>query len=99
MNPLRLVLRNIYHLSSKSKVPGQVRRFTILIIQARCVNDLFVLSVTNPDYTKLEEWRKYLQFEEQKNEPARVQVLYERVLQRYCLVPDLWLSYLAYLVQ
>jgi hypothetical protein len=40
-----------------------------------------------------------VQFEEQKNEPARVQMVYERALQRYCLVPDLWISYVTYLVR
>ncbi len=56
-------------------------------------------TVSNPDYTKLEAWKSYVQFEEQKNEPARVQMVYERVLQRYCLVPDLWISYVTYLVR
>jgi hypothetical protein len=57
------------------------------------------MTVSNPDYTKLEAWKSYVQFEEQKNEPARVQMVYERVLQRYCLVPDLWISYVTYLVR
>jgi hypothetical protein len=53
---------------------------------------------SNPDYAKLEAWKSYIQFEESKNEPARVQMIYERSIQRYCLVPDLWIAYLAYLV-
>jgi hypothetical protein len=56
-------------------------------------------TASNPDYTKLEAWKSYAQFEEQKNEPARVQMVYERAIQRYCLVPDLWMSYTTYLVR
>lgn len=45
----------------------------------------------------LQEYYKYIEFEEKGNDPARVQCIYERALTDNCLVPDLWQKYTKYL--
>ncbi|KAH3761074.1 proton-associated sugar transporter A [Pelomyxa schiedti] len=53
-------------------------------------------TTSNPDYTKLDDWKKYISFEEKENQPQRVIMLYERALSIYVLVSELWLSYGAF---
>ncbi|KAL6048505.1 Splicing factor [Balamuthia mandrillaris] len=54
-------------------------------------------SASEPDYSKLEMWKTYLQFEEAQKNPSQVQCLYERAVKSYCLVEELWFNYATYL--
>ena len=44
------------------------------------------------------EYVSYLAHEEGQNDPARIQVLYERAIQENCLIPELWSKYTKYIV-
>ncbi|KAG2576290.1 hypothetical protein PVAP13_6NG016074 [Panicum virgatum] len=46
---------------------------------------------------KLQEFLKYLKFEESSGDPARVQVLYERAVSELPVSSDLWIGYTSYL--
>nr|CAB3481900.1 unnamed protein product [Digitaria exilis] len=46
---------------------------------------------------KLQEFLKYLKFEESSGDPARVQVLYERAVSELPVSKDLWIGYTSYL--
>ncbi|OEL30980.1 Squamous cell carcinoma antigen recognized by T-cells 3 [Dichanthelium oligosanthes] len=46
---------------------------------------------------KLQEFQKYLKFEESSGDPARVQVLYERAVSELPVAGDLWIGYTSYL--
>ncbi|CAO2200197.1 unnamed protein product [Urochloa humidicola] len=46
---------------------------------------------------KLQEFLKYLKFEESSGDPARVQVLYERAVSELPVASDLWIGYTSYL--
>ncbi|CAL5004495.1 unnamed protein product [Urochloa decumbens] len=46
---------------------------------------------------KLQEFLKYLKFEESSGDPARVQVLYERAVSELPVSSDLWIAYTSYL--
>ncbi|XP_074641538.1 spliceosome associated factor 3, U4/U6 recycling protein-like [Tubulanus polymorphus] len=45
----------------------------------------------------LEEYLSYIEHEEKKSDPARIQCIYERAIQENCLIPDLWIRYTNYL--
>jgi RNA recognition motif-containing protein len=50
------------------------------------------------DYSQLDNWKKYLQAEEEKNESIpRIKCLYERAIRNYFLDYDIWKKYLAFL--
>ncbi|XP_006659057.1 squamous cell carcinoma antigen recognized by T-cells 3 [Oryza brachyantha] len=49
------------------------------------------------DSDKLQEFLKYIKFEESSGDPARVQVLYERAVSELPVVSDLWMGYTNYL--
>ncbi|BAF22752.1 uncharacterized protein [Oryza sativa Japonica Group] len=49
------------------------------------------------DDDKLEEFLKYIKFEESSGDPARVQVLYERAVAELPVSTDLWMGYTSYL--
>lgn len=50
------------------------------------------------DYaSKADHYRAYLQYEMSRNDPARVQCLYERAVADLCLDGSLWLEYIEYL--
>ncbi|WVZ95445.1 hypothetical protein U9M48_041209 [Paspalum notatum var. saurae] len=46
---------------------------------------------------KLQEFLKYIKFEESSGDPARVQVLYERAVSELPVSSDLWMGYTSYL--
>jgi len=45
----------------------------------------------------LEKYYSYLDFEFKENDPARVQMLFERALVSHCLEPVIWIKYLDFL--
>ena len=47
----------------------------------------------------MEEFKSYLGYELKKDDPARIQSLYERTLLANCLASDLWTEYTSYLVR
>lgn len=47
---------------------------------------------------KLAEYQAYVDFELKIGDPARIQQIYERALVENCLVSDLWVRYIQYLV-
>uniref|UniRef100_A0A0D9X3S6 RRM domain-containing protein n=1 Tax=Leersia perrieri TaxID=77586 RepID=A0A0D9X3S6_9ORYZ len=49
------------------------------------------------DGDKLQEFLKYIKFEESSGDPARVQVLYERAVSELPVSSDLWMGYTSYL--
>ncbi|KAF0893563.1 hypothetical protein E2562_026979, partial [Oryza meyeriana var. granulata] len=49
------------------------------------------------DSDKLQEFQKYIKFEESSGDPARVQVLYERAVTELPVSSDLWMGYTSYL--
>jgi RNA recognition motif-containing protein len=56
--------------------------------------------VNDVDYSQLDDWKKYLQAEEEKNESIpRIKCLYERALRNYFLDYDIWKNYLSFLVK
>ncbi|KAJ7387452.1 positive regulation of histone deubiquitination [Desmophyllum pertusum] len=46
---------------------------------------------------KTTEFKSYLAYELKKGDPARIQCLYERAMNKNCLVGDMWTEYTSYL--
>uniref|UniRef100_A0A803N661 RRM domain-containing protein n=1 Tax=Chenopodium quinoa TaxID=63459 RepID=A0A803N661_CHEQI len=50
-----------------------------------------------PDTERIPLFKKYLKFEETAGDPARVQILYERLITEFPISSDLWIDYTRYL--
>ncbi|XP_021751475.1 squamous cell carcinoma antigen recognized by T-cells 3-like isoform X2 [Chenopodium quinoa] len=50
-----------------------------------------------PDTERIPLFKKYLKFEESAGDPARVQILYERLITEFPICSDLWIDYTRYL--
>ncbi|PNF41960.1 Squamous cell carcinoma antigen recognized by T-cells 3 [Cryptotermes secundus] len=53
--------------------------------------------LSSDNASKADHYRAYLQYEMSKNDPARVQCLYERTVADLCLDASMWLEYIEYL--